>query len=161
MFFGLTISQKLGKLPKTDRDPLFVDALADAWIIIAADNIMEEDFKVEYTAGWGVGRAFSVYGQPRLSDSWPEELEPSGRVGATIHPSADWFASSRLGYLRTYDGGGVSLHLTIPYQLARHALEDLRRAPGSRVSFGIKREVGNAGTKWGVYSFEIMETEFA
>lgn len=156
VFFGTRITNRISMLPKPDRDPVFTDALADAWITIEIDNLMESNFSVEYTDGWSVGRSFWVYGKPVLSENWPSEVRPSERVGAEISPALDSFSSSRLGYLRTYEKGGCSLHITLPFQIARHALEDLRRESGLRASFDIKREERDGQISYGVFGFDIL-----
>lgn len=160
LFFGLTI---LERLPKTSRDSSFAFHLPDEWIALEIDNVMEGDFAVSYIDGWNVGREFAVYGKvlglkDRERERHIEGLALKERMGATIHPSPDWFKGSRLGWLRVSEGIGGEMHLSIPHQLARAALDDLRRNPRQIAKLGIAKVAGKkGGTSYSVVSFDLLE----
>lgn len=124
------------------------------------DALTEQDFEVSFADEWKTGRAFMLYG-PLAGD--PEnrrfgDLEPQGRLGVHVYPEARWFKRSRIGYLRSYPKGGIECHVWLPYQIARHALEDVRREPNQIVSIGFGKTVSKDGEPtYPIYSFELSE----
>lgn len=68
------------------------------------------------------------HGAPASDEAEHGGLNFGKRTGVHVHPTAEWFNTSRIGYIRAYDGGCEN-HVSLPYQIARHVLEDARRVP--------------------------------
>src|SRR6185312_15074303 len=100
------------------------------------DAVTEIAFEVSFVDDWSVGRAFWLYGPPvGDNERFPTELTLKRRIGVHIHPAAEWFKQSRIGYIRAgYADGGWECHVALPYQIARHVLDDVRRAPDQIVT---------------------------
>lgn len=151
----------LDRLPKPKRHKDFQFELGDIGVTFRADTLIEHDLEVAYVDDWLVGRSFSIYG-PVVRDSEEEkekivpDLNFGKRTGVRVTPTADWFQSSRIGYLRSYEKGGCETFIALPHQIANRVLDELRRCPDQFVSLRVKRSITKGGKPvFGVYSFEL------
>jgi hypothetical protein len=166
LLIGLIVSviwfsgQILDRLPKPQKHKDFTFEHYEYFVHFRIDALTEQDFEVSFVDDWNTGRPFMLYG-PLAGD--PENrrfggLEPKGRLGVHVHPTARWFERSRIGYLMAYPKGGIECHVWLPYQIARHVLEDVRRELDQIVSIGFAKTTGKDGeTTYPIYSFELSE----
>jgi hypothetical protein len=166
LLIGLIISvvwfsgQILDRLPKPQKHKDFAFEDYECFVHFRIDALTEKDFEVSFADDWNTGRPFMLYG-PLTGD--PEDrrfggLEPKGRLGVHVYPTAQWFKQSRIGNLRAYPKGGIECHVSLPYQIARHVLEDVRREPVQIVSIGFAKTTDKDGeTTYPIYSFELSE----
>ena len=128
-------------------------------VLIRIDNVMEQDFNIEFVNGWAVGRSFSIWGKvlplDDVVDGAPDFRE---RTGINIHPSPDWFQQSQIGYVRSFESGGCESHIVLPYQIAHQLLDDIRRNPKQLAAVGFKKVVTDDGkVDYQIFSFELSE----
>jgi hypothetical protein len=157
VWFG---GQILDRLPKSKQHKDFAYAESDYVIGFKVDAVTEQDFEIQFVDGWGTGRRFTLYGQPALNDDVELRggLDFGKRTGVHIHPTAEWFKQSRIGYLKSYDSGGCESHIYLPYQIARHVLEDVRRDLDQFVRIGFGKTTGENGKiAYPIYMFELSE----
>jgi hypothetical protein len=152
--FGFEI---LKRLPKPNDHAKFKYEEADYVVGFRVDALTETDFDISFVDGWGVGRNFMLYGQPASDEARHAGLNFGTRTGVHIHPTAEWFTSSRVGYIRVYDGGACESHVFLPYQIARHVLEEARhKSQYVRLSFARKSSKDGRDI-YPIYSFELSD----
>jgi hypothetical protein len=157
VWFGGQILDRLPK-PQSHKDFTFGDC--KYFVHFRIDALTELDFEVSFADGWNTGRPFMLYG-PLAGD--PENrrfggLEPKGRLGVHVYPTAQWFERSRIGYLRATPKGGIECRIWLPYQIAHHVLEDVRREPDQIVSIGFAKTTGKDEEPiYPIYSFQLSE----
>lgn len=150
----------LDRLPKPKRHKDFSFELPDSYVTFQIKTIIEDDFKVTWIDGWETGRSFSLYGTviPRDEDAGPDAPAFGQRTGLKIGGTSDWFQSSKIGAVRTFEKGGCECFITLPFQIARNALEDVRRDPDQLVTLGYKRIAHKDGKMtFPIYSFELSK----
>lgn len=156
----------LKRLPKPqhhqEHHEGFTFADYEHFVHFRIDALTENDFDVSFVDDWNTGRPFMLYGPLKVDEDNDDErrggLEPKERVGVHVHPTARWFKQSRIGYIRVYQNGGWECHISLPYQIARHVLEDVRRNPDQIVSIGFAKTCdGNGKAAYPIYSFELSE----
>lgn len=132
----------------------------DDYVTFGIETLLEDEFNVAFVDGWNVGRDFALYGAviPR-DDLWKAPLPEFGkRTGVRISAMPAWFQSSRIGGVETYDHGGSECFVELPYQIARHILEDIRNDPHQHVTLGFKRVTGNDGRNtYPIHSFKLTK----
>ena len=159
VFFGFRI---LERLPKSGTDPSFKFECPDRSISLRVDAITEQEFEIGFVDSWDVGRAFMIGGKVLPADD-PERLKniqtvfgTRERVVVHIYPTVEWFKTSAIGHLRTYDGPAAEAYIGLPYQLAYQVLSELRRDPDQIVSFNFQREeTANGKEIWRIYNLGI------
>lgn len=121
----------LDRLPKPKRHKDYTFELPDDYVTFRVETILEDEFKVAFIDQWEVGRSFALYGAVIPSDGEKIDSMPEfgKRTGVKIGAMPDWFQSSRIGGIRTYDRGGCECFVALPYQIARNALEEVRSDP--------------------------------
>lgn len=157
VLFGSMI---LERLPKPKRHKDFTFELPDDYVTFRIETVLEDDFKVAFIDDWDTGRGFSLYGSviPRDDEESSDAPVFGKRTGVKIGGTPDWFQSSRIGGIRTYDRGGCECFVALPFHIARDALEEVRRNPDQLVTLGFKRAVGKNGKPaFPIYSFELSE----
>lgn len=150
----------LDRLPKPRRHRDYTFELPDDYVTFRIETILEDEFKIAFIDDWDVGRTFALYGSVIPADDQKTSAPPEfgKRTGVKIGAMPEWFQSSRIGGIRTYDRGGCECFIGLPYQLARHALEEVRRDPEQLVTLGYKRVTGKDGkTAFPIYSFELTK----
>jgi hypothetical protein len=154
LFYGGRILERLPK-PKTHKD--FTFEVLDHYVAFRVETLIEEDFDISYVDGWNVGRGIGIYGTVlEREDIGKGTLDFGKRTGVKIGPTSDWFQRSRIGYVLVFSDGGCEMRIGLPWQIARHLLEDLRRDPDQVVRIGIKKSEGKNGkVTYGIYSFEL------
>lgn len=154
--YGGLILDRLQK-PKSHKN--FTFEVCDYYVAIRIETIIEDDFQVAFIDDWEAGRSFSLYGAVMPSEGERAGAPEFGaRAGVKVGPTANWFEQSRLGGIRFYAKGGGTCYVALPYQIARHVLEDVRRNPNQIVQIGFKKTTGKNGTPaFPIYSFELCE----
>jgi hypothetical protein len=153
-WFGLKI---LERLPKQNNSSAFTYEGADFVVGFKVDALTETDFDISFVDGWGTGRQFMLYGPPASDSERHGGLNFGTRTGVHIHPTADWFKSTRIGWIREFDSGGCESHVYLPYQIARHVLEDVRCKPQYvRILFARKTDKDGKST-YPIYGFELSD----
>ena len=141
----------LDRLPRPQNRQALTLGDREHWIHFRLDAVTEKDFEVSFVDDWNTGRPFMLYGPLKVDEDNDDErrggLEPKDRVGVHIYPTAQWFERSQIGYIKVYENGGWECHVSLPYQIARHVLEDVRRDPEQLVQ--LQREPpARAGPTW-------------
>lgn len=154
LWFG---SKILERLPKTDGPQHVRYETGEHAVGFRVDALTELDFDISYVDGWGTGRRFMLYGPPASDAEGHGGLDFGKRTGVHVHPTAQWFERSRIGHIRTYESGACESHVYLPYQIARHVLEDLRRGP-QYVTVRFSKRTGKDGEiTYPIYGFELSE----
>ncbi len=154
VYYGDKILQRLASLPRTDG---FGTQIPDTFLTFRIDDVVEEEFRVRYVdAQWDVGRTFCLYGEIiRQPEGDFEGLRFEKRAGIKIHSTANWFRKAQIGSL----GGPGGAYISLPYQLARHVLEDVRRDKRQLASIGFNRLVDEKGkVSYPVCHFELIDS---
>jgi hypothetical protein len=156
-YFG---SEILARIPKQSRHSSFDFEICEHSVLFKLQTVIERDFEVAFVDGWSVGRPFSLHGTVMpIEDAREDGPNFGNRTGVYIYPSPDWFQHSRIGYVRTFEKGGCECRITLPYQIARHLLDDVRRDPNQFVSIGFKKAAGKNGeTTYPIYRLELSES---
>ncbi len=156
VYFGTEI---LARLPRSNRHGSFETNICTDRVYFKIEAVVEKDFEVGYVDGWSVGRSFSLYGSVMPTERSAEnDLDFGARTGVHVFPSPDWFQKSQIGRVRTFPKGGCESNITLPYQIARHLLEDLRENTNQVASVGFNHETGQDGKPaYTIYSFELSE----
>jgi len=155
--FGKTI---LDSLPKPTNHRGFECEIPDDYVMFRIDTILEDEFKVTFIDDWETGRAFSLYGSVIPSDGQESADAPKfgKRTGVKIGGTSDWFQTSRIGSIRTFEREGCSCYVALPYQIARDALDEVRRDPNQLVTLGYKRVTNKKGKlTFPIFSFELTK----
>src|SRR4051794_27187901 len=107
-FFGLKI---LERIPKPNES--FTKRYEDAPYAVGfkVDALTETDFDISFVDGWGTGRQFMLYGAPASDEANHGGLNFGKRTGVYVHPTADWFKSSRIGGIAVFESGGCESHV--------------------------------------------------
>lgn len=165
VWFGGKILERLPK-PSKPSKPIQKQGLTmgscEHFVHFRIDALTENDFNISFVDEWNTGRPFMLYGPLRVDEDNDDErrggLEPKERVGVHIYPTERWFDRSEIGYIRVYKGGGWECHISLPYQLARHVLDDVRRDRDQVVSIGFAKATGKNGkVAYPIYDFELSE----
>jgi hypothetical protein len=145
--------------PQPSRHKHFTCEIPDFYAVFKIDAVTELSFEVSFGDDWTAGRSFMLYGPPRMeSRELPAEMDREKRIGVHIHPTGNWFEQSRIGYIRVYPGGGWECHIALPYQIARHILDDVRRDPTQLVSIGFSKTTRKNGkVAYPIYGIELGE----
>jgi hypothetical protein len=157
LIFGSLI---LDRLPKPKKQNHFNFEICDEHVYFRVDTVLEDDFKIGFVNEWDVGRSFELYGSvlPIEGKDKANALPFGDRTGVKIGPVSDWFESSRLGQIKVYERGGCQSFVALPYQIARHVLDDVRRNPDHVVTLGFKRETDKNGkSAFPIFSFELSK----
>lgn len=156
LYFG---SEILSRIPKRGRHSSFDFEICDYSVLFRLQTMIERDFEVSFVDAWSTGRPFSLHGAViPIEDDKECGLDFGNRTSLYVYPSPDWFQSSQIGYIREFETGGCECRVTLPYQIARHLLEDIRRDPNQLVSIGFKAAAGKNGkTTYPIYSIELSE----
>ena len=157
IWFG---GQILDRLPKPSAHKDFTFTACDYFIGFKVDALTEQDFEIQFVDGWQTGRRFMLYGPPALDDDDERRagLDFGKRTGVHVYPTDHWFEKSRIGYIKSYENGGCECHVFLPYKIARHVLEDVRRDPEQFVRIGFAKTTGSNGkTEYPIYMFEMSE----
>ena len=152
----------LERLPKPHNKQNLTMGSCEHFVHFRIDAVTEKDFDVSFVDDWNIGRPFMLYGPLKVDEDNDDErrggLEPKERVGVHIYPAARWFERSRIGHIQVYQGGGWECHISLPYQIARHVLEDVRHDPDQFVSIGFAKTTGENGkAAYPIFSFELSE----
>lgn len=154
IWFALNV---LERLPKPNDQTHFRYEGGDCVVGFKVDACTETDFDISFVDGWGTGRRFMLYGSPASDEQSHGGLNFGGRTGVHIFPTADWFMSSRIGQIRDFDGRTCESNVYLPYQIARHVLEDVRRKP-QYVRIRFARKTGKDGeTTYPIYGLELSD----
>ncbi len=156
VYFG---SEILARIPKQSRHSSFDFETCEYLVLLRLQTVIERDFEVAFVDGWSVGRPFSLHGDVMPIECATDDGPDFGkRTSLYIYPSSDWFQQSRIGYVRAFEKGGCECRVTLPYQIARHLLEDIRRDANQLVSIRFKKALGKNGeTTYPIYSLELSE----
>lgn len=149
----------LERLPRRTEQEELAGEVCDYFALFRIDALTELNFEVSFTDEWSTGRSFMLYGPESMDErELPAEMKREGRFGVHIHPTASWFKRSRIGHVRVYEGGSWEGHIGLPYQIARHILEDVRRDPNQLVMIGFSKVTGKDGkASYPIYSIELSE----
>lgn len=155
-FVGQAILERLPK-PKLD----FTFELPDDYVTFRIETVIEDEFKVAFIDDWEAGRDFSLYGHVinGEDDESPNASIFGQRTSVKIGGAPEWFQTSRIGGIRTYERGGCECFVVLPFQIARNALEEVRRDPDQLVTLGFKRVASKEGKlSFPIYSFELSKS---
>jgi hypothetical protein len=150
----------LDRLPKPRRLKDFTFELPDDYVTFRIETILEDEFKVAFIDDWETGRGFAIYGSVIPKDGREASDTPAfgNRTGVKIGGTSDWFQTSRIGGIHTYERGGCECFVALPFQIARHALEEVRRDPDQLVTLGFKRVTNKDGKLvFPIFSFELTK----
>lgn len=153
---GQTILERLPNKPRQH----FTFELPDDYVTFRIETILEDEFKVTFIDDWETGRAFSLYGSVIPGEGEPSSDAPAfgKRTGVKIGGMPDWFQTSRIGGIRTFERGGCECFVALPYQIARDALNEVRRDPNQLVTLGYKRMTHKDGkVTFPIFSFELTK----
>ena len=163
-FFGGLILSRLPRKALRNEGAFFVSnpftfELIDEYVNFNISEVAEDEFKVEYIDEWSVGICFNLYG-PLTDDKWESSIGlgfgKERKAAIRIFPSPEWFTSSRIGYATVHKTGRSEMFISLPHQIARDLLTELRSNPKQVASVGVKRNTGKEGkTTYGVYSLSL------
>ena len=148
------------ELPKSSTHEDRTDDSPHYFARFKIDAVSELSFEVSFADDWATGRPFMLYGPPwdEEDQQLPAEMELKERIGVNIHPTEGWFKRSRIGYIKIYSGGGWEGNVALPYQIARHILDDVRRNPNQIVIIGFSKTTGKDGkVAYPIYGIELAE----
>lgn len=89
------------------------------------DTLIENDLEIAWVSEWRCGREFTIAGTnyPYPNENvFENKLQFGERVVVKVTPRQGWFENSRFGIVWI----GNELHISLPLDIARHVLEDLR-----------------------------------
>lgn len=154
VFFGQKI---LERLPKPNESSSYRYEDAPYCVGFKVDALTETDFDISFVDGWGTGRQFMLYGAPASDQERHGGLNFGKSTGVHVHPTADWFKSARIGGIATFESGGCESHVYLPYQIARHVLEDARRSPQYVILRFGKATDKSGKVTYPIYGFELSD----
>lgn len=147
------------RLPK-QVEPISLEyETPDEYVKFEIYLVSEEDFEVVFVDNWQCGRTFSLHGLVKSNDG-PDEKNSSlfgERIHLRIGQRGDWFQTCHIGLITEHNKGQPSCYVELPYQIAHHVLEDVRRNPKQLVTLGFMREEGGPNKCHRILSFALTD----